>query len=381
MRKKSCCIFVLLAAFAALHAQLDTLYYDGLDRTYLCHVSSQYDGSTSVPLVIALHNAYGSAAGFQSMTGFSAEADSSGFIVVYPNGTGRPQFWNAGGCCGSAIENQIDDVGFISVLIDTLLENYHIDINRIYAAGFSNGSIFTFRLAAELSQKIAAIGAVAGPMMLDDIHPEKPVPIIYFHALDDTGVPFEGGAGSGYMFPSVGSVIHQWIEINGCDTDPDTILNLDGAVGLHWCAGNTHADIVQYTRPTGGHSWPGSNTPTAATKLIWEFFNEHFKEDASSAVPIEVCQCSHLEKYMVLSSFPNPFNPVTSIQYYLDQESPVELYVYNSLGQVICELVHENKPAGAHHVLFDGSGLPSGVYYVVMRIPYTDQYCKLLLLK
>jgi len=381
MRCKSCYILVWLIAFTGIRGQLDTLIYNGLDRTYLCHVSSQYDGSTAVPLVIALHNAYGSATGFQAMTGLSPKADLSGFIVVYPNGTGNPQFWNGGGCCGSAMNNDIDDVGFISVLIDTLLKKYNINSNRIYAAGFSNGSIFAYRLAAELADRIAAIGAVAGQMMLDDIDPARPVPIIHLHALDDSGVPFEGGAGSGYMFPSVESVLDRWIEINDCRADPDTILNSDGALGLQWPAISTQADIVLYTRPAGGHSWPNNNSLTPATDLIWEFLDSHRLNEGTSDIPIDACHFNHPDKIKVLSSYPNPFNPVASIQYYIEQSGPVEIYACNNLGQRIRVLVHEVKPAGEHHVLFDGSELPAGIYHIVMKNQNNCRHHKILFLK
>jgi len=83
-------------------AQTDTLTIDGLKRVYFVHVPSSYNGGVSVPLVIAIHNAFGTAGSFEMLTGFSTKADLEGFIVAYPSGTGNPTSWNAGSCCYSA---------------------------------------------------------------------------------------------------------------------------------------------------------------------------------------------------------------------------------------------------------------------------------------
>jgi hypothetical protein len=60
---------------------------------------------------------------------------------------------------------------------------------------------------------------------------------------------------------------------------------------------------------------------------------------------------------------PNPFNPLTTIGYRLPKEAEVSFDVYNALGQRVARLCHERRAAGVHQVVFDGSGLPSGVYF------------------
>jgi pimeloyl-ACP methyl ester carboxylesterase len=186
--------------------------------------------------------------------------------------------WNAGNCCGAAMTDSINDVGFISLLIDTLSEKYNIDTARIYAAGFSNGSILAYRLAAELSDKISGIACMSGQMMLDECNPDNPVSIIHFHALNDNSVPYEGGSGSGYEWPPVESVIDLWAEINNCSDTPDTIFDQAGVVGKRWAG--PEANIIVYTFPKGGHAWVKS--PISATDLLWEFFS------TGNAVPPDI---------------------------------------------------------------------------------------------
>jgi hypothetical protein len=78
---------------------------------------------------------------------------------------------------------------------------------------------------------------------------------------------------------------------------------------------------------------------------------------------------------------PNPFNPVTKINYALPTAAMVDLKVYNVLGQLITTLVNEEKPAGVYEVDFNAADLPSGVY--MYRITAGDyvQTKKMLLLK
>ena len=99
-------------------------------RTYLLHLPPVYDGKRSLPLVIVLHGGGGNAPGAVRMTGFSEKADKEGFVVVYPNGSGRLKTrlltWNSGNCCGYAMDKNVDDVGFIRALVDELVKTRSI---------------------------------------------------------------------------------------------------------------------------------------------------------------------------------------------------------------------------------------------------------------
>ena len=372
---RSLFLTVLLAMFfvsAGAYAQYDTLNYDGLDRTYLLHVPSSYDGSSAVPLVVALHHAGGDGADFESTTGFSDKADANNFIVVYPNGIDNS--WNAGNCCGTAMEDTIDDVGFISVLIDTISENYNIDSARIFAAGFSNGSIMAYRLAAELSDKIAAIAAGSGQMMLDECNPSRAVPIMHLHALDDGAVPYEGGSASGYVFPSVESVIDIWVGINNCETNPDTVVNTGSLMVRKWAAQSSNADIVLFTTPTGGHAWL-SGIP--ATDSVWAFFSAH-PLDPATGVPENIAVSTGL---ILEQIYPNPSNHKTSVSFSLPRTEKVILKVFDQLGCEVAVLLDRVMVAGEYTVDFDLRSIPAGVYFFRIKAGTFADSKKLVLLK
>ncbi|KXK14629.1 MAG: phospholipase/carboxylesterase [Chloroflexi bacterium OLB14] len=179
--------------------ELRTLQHDGLERTYLLHVPSSYDENKATSLVLLFHGGGGNAENQQRTSGFNELANKEGFIVAYPNGTGKFSdkilTWNGGICCGYASENQIDDVGFIRALVTELQTQYNIDSKRIYATGFSNGGIMSYRLACEASDLFAAIAPVSGTQNFEACKPSEPVSLIHFHGTDDTHLPYNGGIG------------------------------------------------------------------------------------------------------------------------------------------------------------------------------------------
>src|SRR5579859_1407501 len=171
--------FTLVSAALALTGpawaddEAHSLDFSGLKRSYLLHLPAKAPAGP-VPLVVVLHGGGGTAEGAVKMTGFDAEADASGFIAVYPNGTdkdrpmrvmlGKRGFltWNAGSCCGYAQQKNIDDVGFIRAVVGDVEKQHAVDPKQVYATGISNGGMMSYRLACKASELFAAIGPVAG---------------------------------------------------------------------------------------------------------------------------------------------------------------------------------------------------------------------------
>lgn len=71
--------------------------------------------------------------------------------------------------------------------------------------------------------------------------------------------------------------------------------------------------------------------------------------------------------YMLHQNYPNPFNPVTTIRYFIPKREHVQLRIYEVTGKVVVTLVDGYQIAGTHRVEFDGSLLPSGVYFYRLR--------------
>jgi polyhydroxybutyrate depolymerase len=259
----------------------------GLQREYLVHVPRSYRGAPT-PVLIALHGGGGDA-DFQAddaKYGLITKSEQAGFIAVFPNGysrfpSGILATWNAGTCCGKAVDNKVDDVAFIREIIARMKRQANVDPNRIFATGMSNGAMMSWRLACE-APEVRAIAPVAGTDNTPACKPPRPVPVIEFHAADDDHVPFKGGVGVGPSrvdFVSVPATQAKWVQIDGAQSQPRRVLTVTGA---HCDLHSGPAPVELCVTDSGGHSWPGGGTQQgrkqpsmaiSANDLMWSFFS------------------------------------------------------------------------------------------------------------
>ena len=290
--------FALLFTCGIASAAADdrqTLAHGGIERSYVLRAPSAVAPSGGWPLVLVLHGGGGNAENAETMTGFTAKAREAGFIVVYPEGTGglrgKLLTWNAGHCCGHAMKEKVDDVGFINALIDKLAATYPVDSRRIYATGMSNGGMMTHRLGIELSGRLAAIAPVVATLFGDEKMPAHPLPALMINGALDHNVPNAGGTGGGRGARAWDGVPARpmldqaafWARADGCSEPP---RQSDSAAATQWrysCPASKAVEL--YWVKDNGHAWPGGqpgsrrgdkpSTALNATDLIWDFFKAH----------------------------------------------------------------------------------------------------------
>jgi polyhydroxybutyrate depolymerase len=185
-------------------------------------------------------------------------------------------------------------VAFISALLDELSQAYPVDQRHMYVSGMSNGAVMAYRLAAKLSDRIAAIAPVAGAVGTKVGRLKRPVSVLHFHGTKDEYVPFLGGKGpksiSGTHFCSAADSIGAWVKANGCDETPkiDVVSQTGDEMRLtrqtHG-GGRGGAEVALVVIEGGGHTWPGmkslakvlgrSAKNVSANDLMWEFFQKH----------------------------------------------------------------------------------------------------------
>jgi polyhydroxybutyrate depolymerase len=291
-----------------------TLAHAGRTRSYLLHLPPQAARDTALPVVVVFHGAAADAARNRAWLGLNPFADREGFIAVYPDGTGplprSIHMWNAGACCGSAQWGNVDDVGFVLAMLDDVATRTPIDATRVYATGFSNGGMLTYRLAAEASDRFAAIAPVAGTSAMPLGPRVRPMPVMHVHSVDDTVVPYGGGTTPIVPFlvtirhPVVEEVVRAWARHDGCPDQPVAnvpVVRPRGerdaehtATRLVWqpCAAGTEVVLWRLTGP--GHVWPGP-APTYPRWLIgppsgvidvreemWRFFRRFTRPEATT---------------------------------------------------------------------------------------------------
>lgn len=301
-----------------------SLVHAGLTRKYKVHIPQSYDKNKRGSVVLAFHGGGGNAKDSIDYFQLNGKSDKEGFIVVYPEGTGllikRKVLgsWNAGRCCPPPSDNNVDDVGFIEKMIEKLKSDFNIDENRIFATGASNGAIMCYRLACELSDKIAAIAPVAAHDAFDDCKPKRPLSVIHFHGTDDPCAPYNGGSCGGCMAnlltgetkelwscTSVPNYIDKWRQMNRCSDKTKITFQNGDATCITYQGCQDNAEVTLCTIDGMGHTWPGgtasygeacrrnpdgymcrrlketmgaSSDDIIANDAMWEFFKRHHKK-------------------------------------------------------------------------------------------------------
>jgi len=281
-----------------------TIKVGDLERRYRVYVPKKVDLNKPLPVVVAFHGGGGNPTSMARLSGLNAKADASGFVVVYPFGSGTEKeknlTFNAGNVGGYALKKKIDDVGFTKSLLDDLEKVLSVDKNRVYATGISNGGMMAYRVASELADRFAAIAPVGGPMGTETCKPSRPVAVIHFHGTADELAPFKGGKGKGAPsvpaafrpdFYSVEHSIQSWVKANGCNGEAKVEKLKDVADdGMRvtrkiWSGGKEGSEVILIEIEGGGHTWPGeepllaflgkSTKDISANDLMWEFFQKH----------------------------------------------------------------------------------------------------------
>lgn len=279
----------------------------GKTRFYELHVPAKYDPSHPAPAVFVFHGGGSYPAAIRYESGMDAVSDREGFIVVYPAGTNEERgltdrllLWNDGRPNQDGKQSTVDDLGFFDSVLADVQKHFKIDPKRVYACGFSNGAQFTYCLAKQRSDRIAAIAAVAGQRPTDGFYPPPPRPIsvMQFSGKEDTVGPYEGGvpkfkrvlkqAELKTELEPVRETIASWAQHDGCSGDPK-VKKKGKATEERWGPCEAGTEVILWTLEDGGHTWPGGKMMPASVKiglgninqdiqasdLMWDFFTRH----------------------------------------------------------------------------------------------------------
>jgi len=329
---------LVVAPLATIAQPLVTgsITYGGVLRNYRLYVPATYNANSPVPLVFNLHG-YTSNNQQQEFYGdFRAIADTANFIIAHPNGTldgGGNRFWNTFGS-GSPV----DDLGFITALLDHISTQYSIDTDRVYSTGMSNGGFMSHDLACFRSERFAAIASVTGTMIsprLSTCASTHPMPVMQIHGTADATVPYVGGSG----FVPVETLVDHWVQFNNCSPTPafTAVPNIapgDGCTVEHYVysGGTSGSSVELYKVLGGGHTWPGAAFNTGVTNQdikasieIWRFFSQYRLSDLATGVEDQ--------EAIAFSMGPNPTTDAFHLRF--DGAADRLITVVNAMGQQV----------------------------------------------
>ncbi|MDX5373328.1 MAG: dienelactone hydrolase family protein [Pseudomonadaceae bacterium] len=282
-------------AMATAEGQPYELEAAGEARSYKLFVPSNA-APKPLPLMIVMHGGLGNADETERTTGMNRVAAANGFMVAYPNGTGarllkNRRTWNAGRCCGPAVQRNVDDVAFIHAMLADIARRHTLDRTRVYATGISNGAMMAYRLACELPREIAAIVPVSGTLALNSCPGAQDIPVLHIHGSADSNVPYQGGMGenaiAGVAHRSVPETMQILAKAHGCKADSSERAMPDGSALTSWnCPKN--APLQLRLIPGGEHVWPGGDSRRnrklfggnfSASQAAWDFAKQFKKSN------------------------------------------------------------------------------------------------------
>lgn len=304
---------------------VERLEHNGQNRRFIVYLPVGYTPDKPRPLFINMHGFTSTMSQQMTLSGFNATADLKDCIVVYPDGIQNR--WNSGTNFG--VVSKVDDVGFLSKLIDRIILLYNADPSMVYSTGFSAGGFMSYRLACELTNRVSAIAPVVGSMVEDtyaSCAPARPISVIAFNGTDDAVTNYDGFPGN---IKSIPEVINSWVNRNNCIAEaeeiqiPNTVSNDNSTVTKFRYTGcDEETEVVLMRINKGGHTWPGSiivglgntNQDIKANDEIYDFCTK-FKIpaavfcDAPTGLTATLVEGSS-------SSYQLNWNPVDGIKFY-----------------------------------------------------------------
>ena len=287
-------LFFTLSPLQSQSLTTEQIEFDGLTRTYLKYIPAGFDEDNSLPLVMSFHGGAGNSSDQLAVADMRSLADQDQFILLYPDAYPEPlegeTNWQVvvSGDLPFTVPTAHDDIGFVDALIDEMDAAHGIDLNRVYAMGYSNGGGFTFDLACRLNERIAAIGVVARTMYIESYEAcnvTHPTAVMTILGTADYISEYNGIIYEGTEYYASAEDSHQlWIEGNGLETTafetniPDISSN-DGSTAdlLTWSSPDNCIALEHYRINGGGHDWPGTfgNMDIVAHEVIWDFVKDY----------------------------------------------------------------------------------------------------------
>jgi polyhydroxybutyrate depolymerase len=275
-----------------------TFSHQGIARTATIHTPADLPAGPA-PVVIGLYGHGGTIEGLRSWLHLDATADREHFVVVYPEAVehdwsyGRPVVNPMPAVNGEPV----DDVGFVRLIIDKLVETKRGDPARIYATGPSRGGLMTYTVACALADRIAAAAPTITGMtefQREDCRPARPVPMMVIAGTNDLVQAYDGWLLPRGRLLSVAETLEYWRVHNGCTKqDARDVPHRDHSDRtriwlISWTDCRDGARLQLYRVNGGGHQLPSlapnsemdakrsrlHNRDIETADEIWAFFKD-----------------------------------------------------------------------------------------------------------
>jgi polyhydroxybutyrate depolymerase len=227
-------------------------------------VSPAHGTGASTPILVVLHGSSETASAEIQRDGLTPLVAQGRAELVYPQGIGNS--WNAGGCCGAAAAQNVDDVGFLRALVARVDPGH---ARPIHLVGYSNGGRLAYTVACDLPGLVDTFSVVAAvPVRSCAIG--RPISVLQVDGTADPEIPYQPGD-RGTVPTAETTRVATLRSLDACPAAPATVTR--GSLTLQTWSGCRAGTRVAFATYRGGdHGWPPGNatTPSAAA-TIWGF--------------------------------------------------------------------------------------------------------------
>ena len=365
--------FFILNPLQSQGLSTEQIEFDGLNRTYLKYIPAGFDANSSLPLVMSFHGGAGNSSDQLAIADLRSLADQDQFILLYPDAYPEPLAgetnWQVevSGDLPYTEPTAHDDIGFVDALIDEMHAAHGIDLNRVYAMGYSNGGGFTFDLACRLNERIAAIGVVARTMYIESYaacNVTHPTAVMTILGTEDYNSLYDGITYEGTLYYASADDSHElWLEANGIQDEPletavPNVSSNDGSTAdlITWESTDECVAVEHYRINGGGHDWPGTfgNMDIVAHEVIWDFVKDYglsgLLDCTTNSIAVDE-DASKLEWIV----YPNPTSDQLNIS--APSNGPWHCTLFNAKGQAI-----HQKTANQSIITIDCQSVAPGLH-------------------
>ncbi len=350
------CILLTICWMGNLSAQVRHFTWQGVEREYIVRTPAEHDGP--LPVLFFLHGLSVLISPCDQEFNFSQMAEDYGWAIVVPQARnlGMGTMWNVG-----MTNSDVDDVGFLLALLDTLTAELQLDPDSVFFTGFSMGGFMTHHMAIEHGDRITACAPVSGLVYnaQASMTPVAPVRMLHIHGTNDNVVGYDGNSSvfGSNLGLGVDAILNYWQNANGCGGEPaiDTLPDLknDGLRFIRYTY-NCGTDLQHLKVAGGTHRWyhSANQYDVGFMDIIHDFFTGR-----GTTPGVAERETGHLR------AWPSPTSGVLNIQF-ADQNPPVpEIKVYDVYGKLM-NTVETCHGASLQTVQINLSRYPDGVYFV-----------------
>ena len=358
--------------FSQVFDGFQTINHNQIDRRFYLYVPNNYTANVPIPILFNFHGGGGDPISYMSYTSdMRGLAEANNFILIYPQAIADPGTGSISWIDKATNGAPRDETLFIESIINSVSSNYSVDLDRIYACGYSEGGIFSYELACRLNNYIAGIASVSGSMLSEsersnlgfsNCSPQHPTAIMLIPGTNDSnahslyqGCCLDWGLDSYYL--SVDQITDYWTNYNTTDNNPlvSDVSNTNTSDGRTvqrkiWSNGEGGVEVQELKIIGGEHEWPGTsgNMDINANNEIWQFLSKFDKKGMIDNLNFEDFQ-------KTISVTPNPFNDYFIIEGV--ENDLIELYDLH--GRIVQSKFNNN--------VFDTESLKRGVYILVFK--------------